>query len=322
MLTRIIFAVLFITLTATMLAQNRNVAGSVAFSVEEKDLIPEGIAYDPQSHQFFLSSINKEKIVVINEKGEAADFIRTGEYGILQTLGMKVDMARRRLWVVSNKEINGKHFSAVHIFNVDSKALIKKFILEKDTLQLFNDLVLTDDGGAYITDTYSGIIYTVTPNIKKLKPFIESDSLLKWSNGLALSPGNKFLYVATGSYITFINLKTRFMEPLKRAENVSTSGIDGLVFYKGSLIGIVNNKDEEIDMYIVRYQLSPALQEIKEFSVIDRGNPLFNLPTTCVLDGDNLYCLASTSLRMFFQDRTDEKKRFQNPLVLKYSLGN
>lgn len=313
---------MFLPFTGMILAQTRAVPVSIAFEVGEKDLIPEGITYDGGTHQFFISSINKEKVLAINEKGIAADFIKSGQYGLLQTLGMKVDMPGRRLWVVSNKLINGKHISAVHVFNIDNKALVKKFILEKDTTLLFNDLVLTNNGGAYITDTYSGTIYAVTPDMGKLEPFISSDSLLQWSNGLTISPDNQFLYVATGGYITLINLVTKAMEVMKKPESVSTSGIDGLVFYKASLIGIVNSRDEEKDMFIVRYQLGSDLREISEMSIIDKGNPLFNLPTTCVMADDSLYCLANTSLRVFFNRGIDWEKKLHNPIILKYTFGN
>lgn len=37
----------------------------IAFRISEKDLIPEGIAYDPATASFFVSSIFKNKIIRI-----------------------------------------------------------------------------------------------------------------------------------------------------------------------------------------------------------------------------------------------------------------
>lgn len=34
----------------------------IACSIDEKDLIPEGIAYDPQTQSFFLGSIYKKRL--------------------------------------------------------------------------------------------------------------------------------------------------------------------------------------------------------------------------------------------------------------------
>lgn len=105
-------------------------------------------------------------------------------------------------------------------------------------------------------------------------------------------------------------------------DSTGTGGIDGLVFYKGSLIGIVNSKDTESEMFVARYILSPDLKEITEKQIIDKGNPLFNLPTTSTMAGDDLYCLGNTSLRLYFQDKNNEKGLFKNPLILKYTVKN
>lgn len=319
---RIFLIALFSSLTALTFSQTDKVTGSVAFTVDEKDLIPEGITYDPATHQFFISSINKEKVIVINQNGKSRDFLKPGQDGILQTLGMKVDVVKRRLWVVSNKEGDNRHQSAVHIFDLESGALIKKFIFVKETAHLFNDLVLSDNGDAFITDSYSDVIYIVPADLTGLRLFAESGSFLKGANGLTVSPDNRLLYVATGAGITIIDLKTLEIYPIQKPEDVTDSGIDGLVFYKGSLFGVINSRDDESEMFIARYILSPDLHEIRNMSIIDKGNPLFNLPTTCVIAEDDLYCLANTSLRLFFQDKTNSMNKFRNPIILKYRIGN
>lgn len=317
---KLLFILMFFPLAELTNAQNISAPASVAFTIEEKDLIPEGITYDPGTHQFFISSINKEKVITVNEQGIAKDFLKQGQDGILQTLGMKVDQMRRRLWVVSNKQGKENSVSAVHIFNIESGELIKKFILPNDTIHLFNDLTLTSTGDAYLTDSYSDVIYTVPADLTVLRPLVKSGQFLKWSNGLTVSPDNTKLYVATGAGIVIINLRTLDIKPMRKPENVSSSGIDGLVFYKGSLLGVVNGKDDESEMYIGRYKLSTDLQEIVGMSIIDKGNPLFNLPTTCVMAEDYLYCLANTSLRIFLQKKMNYENDLHNPVILKYKI--
>jgi hypothetical protein len=319
MTAKAIFTVLMFTATIILTGQPPKVTGSVAFTINEKDLIPEGITYDPLTHQFFVSSIKKEKVIAIDEKGIARDFLKTGQDGILQTLGMKVDVQKRRLWVVSNKKDDRGSQSAVHVFNAESGILIKKFIISEKTEHLFNDLALSGEGDAYITDSYSHVIYTVPADLAILKPFAESESFLKGSNGLTVSPDNRILYVATAEGITVINLQTMDIKPINRAENITDSGIDGLVFYKGSLFGVVNSKDHESDMYIAGYKLSNDLVGITGMNIIDKGNPVFNLPTTCVIAGNYLYCLASTSLRIYFQDKNSTDK-LNDPIIMKYKI--
>jgi len=317
---RLIIMVLLIPLSLMGRGQSAKSSGSVAFTIDEKDLIPEGITYDPATHQFFISSICKEKVVAVDDKGSARDFLKSGQDGILQTLGMKVDNQTRRFWVVSNMDAGNIHQSAVHVFDIESGTLIKKFILSKDTAHLFNDIALAGNGDAYITDSYSRVIYTVPADLAGLRPFAESDSFLKGSNGLVVSPDGKLLYVATSEGITIVNLKTLDIRPIRNPGKVSAAGIDGLVFFKESLFGVTNSKDNESEMFIARYKLSTDLKEISGIEIIDKGNPLFNLPTTCVIAGDYLYCLANTSLRLYFQDKTNSKGNLRNPIILKYKI--
>lgn len=295
---------------------------SVAFRLDEKDLIPEGITFDPVTRQFFVSSINKEKIISITEKGIVSDFITQGRDSIMETLGMKVDARERRLWVVSNKNIQEVNYSAVHVYNIDNKHLLAKIFVRDSQPQLFNDLVLTKRGDAYITDSYASKIYRIKSDLNKLELFAGPDSLLRWVNGIAVSPDDKILYPASGACITTIDIETREIKPIGDPTQFGSKGIDGLVFYDGSLIGIINEKDTESEMLVASYKLSSDLKNIAEGKVIDKGNPLFNLPTTCVMADDYLYCLGNTSLRLFFQDKKNEKNLFMNPLILKYKIGN
>jgi len=57
-------------------------------------------------------------------------------------------------------------------------------------------------------------------------------------------------------------------------------------------------------------------------SLIDHKNPLFDEPTTGVIVGDELYCLAATYLRLFVMDGNVDISKLKNPIILKYQLQN
>ncbi len=296
-------------------------APAVAFRLDEIDLIPEGIAYDPQTRQFFLSSINKHKVIAVSETGKASDFIGTGQDGVLESLGMKVDARRRRLWVLSNERSGDRRTAAVHVFDVDSKACLKKFILDAETPQLLNDLVLTGEGDAFITDSDADKIYEVPGDLDRLGLFLESHELLKDANGIAISPDGSTLYIAAGDWITIVDAKTKTMRPAGNPGAVAGGGIDGLAYYKGDLVAIVNGVAAEKDIRIARFRLDPSGWNVTGAATIDQGNPLFNIPTTCVIVGDDLFCLANTSLLVHVQKRMSDRSLLQKPMVLKYSLS-
>lgn len=295
---------------------------SVAFRVDEKDLIPEGIAHDPRTGRFFLSSINKRKVVAVSPDGQASDFVKTGQDGVLETLGMKVDAKNRRLWVLSNEEGGGRYRSAVHIFHVDTRACLKKFASESGAPQLLNDLVLAGDGSAYITDTEARKIYEVPGDLSRFELFAGPDDLLKDANGIALSPDSTTLYVAAAWGITLVDLETKALRPIGNVEAVGRQGIDGLVLHRDSLIAVVNGVRTVEDIHIARYRLGSDGREIVAASMIDKANPLFNIPTTCVIAGSDLFVLADTSLDVYLQKRMNEEGKLQPPAVLKYGLGD
>ena len=299
------------------------IPSSVAFTIGEKDLFPEGITYDSKTKQFFLSSIQKEKILAINEAGKEYEFIQAKQDGMLRSLGMKVDEKRRRLWVVSNSDWDDTAVSAVHIFDVDNRKLIKSFFTESGKTPLFNDLILAKNGDAYISDYGGNSIYQIPSDLSKLELFLKSDSLLAGANGLTISPDNSFLYVASYSKgIVLVDLNSKFIKPIENQISAESRGIDGLMLYKKNLVAILNGESDISKHHIARYQLSPDGRDIVSVNIIDLNNPLFNEPTTGVIVGDDLYCLAATYLRQFAIGKAYDYKQLKNPLILKYHLQN
>jgi len=80
--------------------QNRTplVKSTTAFTIHEKGLITEGLAYDPIDQTFFVSSVHKRKILSIGRSNEVST-LATEQDGLFSVLGMKVDPKRRYLWV-------------------------------------------------------------------------------------------------------------------------------------------------------------------------------------------------------------------------------
>ena len=64
----------------------------------ERDLIPEGICYDPDEDVFYLGSIRKSKILKISRDGDVEVFVPPVEARDRGYLGMRIDQNRRVLW--------------------------------------------------------------------------------------------------------------------------------------------------------------------------------------------------------------------------------
>jgi hypothetical protein len=87
-----------------------------AFRTTEKDLVPEGLAYDPQRNLFYMSSLNRRKIVEIGRDGNVTDFVPADRFGLLPVLGIRLSPADDTVWADSFTDSTGLtellHFDA------------------------------------------------------------------------------------------------------------------------------------------------------------------------------------------------------------------
>lgn len=292
------------------IAQNKYITGlalpEIAFKVDKKNLFPEGIAYDSKTKQFFLSSLSKYKIVAIDRSGKQYDFIQSRQDSMLRSVSLKVDEKRRRLWVVSNSDWGDSMVSAIHIYDIDKKQLIKKTFTAKGRTPVFNDLILNNEGDAFIIDYEGNSVYKMELDYGKIQLLVKSDLFLAGANAIAISPDNTTLYVSTTSGgIVLIDVITKKIRLVDNPLSVDIKGLDGIIFYKNSLIGIMCKDETSSEPMIIRYQLNLFGNEIIAASILDHKNPLFSVPTNGVMVGDVFYCLAATYLQLFSLDENE-----------------
>jgi hypothetical protein len=296
-----------------------------AFTVHEKGFIPEGVAYDPVTKTFYLSSVYKRKIVSINRKGEAKDFA-TERDGLWSVMGMKVDAARHLLWVATaahpqmsnyKEEDNGK--SGLLKFDLRTGKLIRKYLLLKNPRpHWLGDLTINSRGDVFASDSISPAIYVIRHQTDELELFLE-DAQFSSPQGLSFTQDEKHLYMADyAKGIFLIDLQTKKLVNLQPAPNITLLGLDGLYSYKGSLIGVQNGISPP---RLVRLSLSGDLSRIERLETIEANNPLFDEPTLGVLVKDTFYLIANSQWGMI-----DEKgqlapaEKLKEPVVLKIKL--
>src|SRR6516164_8075407 len=76
----------------------------VVFETLEKDLVPEGLAYDEKQNLFYMSSLNRRKIVKIAQDGNVSDFVPSGRDHLLPVLGIRLDPTDGSVWANSFSE--------------------------------------------------------------------------------------------------------------------------------------------------------------------------------------------------------------------------
>lgn len=296
-----------------------------AFALAERDLFPEGIAYDSAQEAFYFTSIFKRKIVVRDKAGAVADFITPGQDGFLSGLGAKVDPARRVLWVCTadRARMEGHSegtagLSGIFKYDLASRKLLKKYVMDGKTgPHLLNDLVVTSQGVVYATDSLAGAVYRISPeqdDLLLLTPY----GLYEYPNGIALSPDEATLFVAHASGIATVNLKTGDRGDLQHGAKVFLGGVDGLYFFRDSLIGIQNSARR-----VARFVLNKTLDKVDRVDVLEAHNALFaGVPTTGTLAGDTLYYIANSQLNAVGPDgKFLPADKLQETVVLKVRPG-
>jgi hypothetical protein len=303
------------------------VNGATAFTVHEKGFIPEGIAYDPITQTFFLGSVYKRKIVSVNTKGEARDFAGESD-GLWSVMGMKVDSARRLLWVataahpqMSNYRADENGTSGVFKFDLRTGKLIKKYILHnKPDSHWLGDLVLNSRGEVFATDSLSPAIYFIPRQKDEIELFMAGPPFVN-VQGLDFTPDEKHLFVADYARgIFLVDVTNKKATELTPAPDVTLLGIDGLYWHKGTLLAVQNGINPP---RLVRLFPSKDMRQIARLETIEANDPLFDEPTLGVLVKESFYLIANSQWGAI-----DEKgqlapiDKLKEPIVIKVKLGD
>jgi hypothetical protein len=276
---------------------------TLAFRIPERDLIPEGIAWDGVSRSFFVGSLYKKKIVRIGPDGTPRDFVGSGQGGLWMVLGMTVDEKRRILWVNSaadGRQGDARSSSGLFAFDLATGALIEKHVLPgRPDKHLFNDLAVTSGGDVFLTDSEFGGIWRLPRGGASLEAFLPGGTF-NYPNGIAPDVEGKRLYVADFDRgVSIVDLQTKKLRPLRHPRDVTLYEIDGLYRFKGSLVAVQNGPGLE---RIVQFPLDPSGGRVEGARVIESRNPDFDIPTTGAIAGDELFYLANTQLRRLGED--------------------
>ncbi|UUU22364.1 SMP-30/gluconolactonase/LRE family protein [Streptomyces sp. DSM 40750] len=181
-------AALMLPTTATAQA-GTGPAGTSASSAEETAPLPaliegsgaaihpEGVAWDPTRSAFLIGSIRYGTVSVVRADGVPRTLIDDPE--LIATGAIRVDVARNRLLVTyddvyagpgallsvgSTAETAGRH-AGLAIYDLRTGRLQKRIDLgEAPGWHLANDIALDPAGNAYVTDSFSGHIFKVTPS--------------------------------------------------------------------------------------------------------------------------------------------------------------
>lgn len=283
---------------------NRLISESdTAFTIPERDLHPEGLAYDSKTGSFYIGSIRKRKVTELTRRGEFVDVV---DENLFSASGIAVDAIRQKLWIASpaapqmegySEEMQG--FSSVFEVDLESGELIQEYSVQDEYNHYFGDLAVHPDGDVFISDSNFPAIYKITSGVREIKLFKHLEGF-RSVQGLTLTTDDRSLYVADYIRGLFrIDIDSRTLKRVEPAGEMSMKGMDGIYYYNNSIIAIQNGVNP---MRIVHLYLSADGDRIKRFRYLEKNNPVLDEPTLGTIVDDTFYYVANSPWGKYDED--------------------
>jgi sugar lactone lactonase YvrE/ketosteroid isomerase-like protein len=273
-----------------------------AFTIPEKGLVAEGVAWDPVSKSFFVSSVRRRKIFRIDASGKASDFVTSRRDGIRGALGIHVDGKRRTLWAASLAGPSMDGFRegdsgapAVFEYDVDTARLRKEHVPPSGgDAPAFDDLTVAPDGTVYVNDGANPRIWRIAPG-ESLEVFLTSDQL-GGTQGLAVSGDGRTLYVSDYRQLYAVDLASRAVSLIGVPSDLALNGIDGLAWFDHGLVAVQNGI---VPHRVIRLDLTPDGLRIAKARILEMNHPDFDEPTLGVVVDHAFYFSADSQGQKF-----------------------
>ena len=285
----------------------------LAFTSIEKDLVPEGLAYDAKQDLFYLSSLHRKKIVTISRAGEFADFVPADRYKLLPVLGIRVDPSDGSVWSASWLD-NGP----TELLHFDPKGvLLGRFSPPPDGRKHgFNDLVVLRGGDILVTDTADSKVYRFDAKEHNFHEIKLSRELLE-PNGIALTSDGTAVYVADQFGVLRLDLKSGQSAEVNPGPHNTLAGADGLYWHEQKLIAVQNGIGSP---RIAVFQLSEDGLRVTKTTIAEYRSKFTVLPTTGAIKSDDFYFIVNSQLDNLNGDRILDNTRLQPVRIAKLHI--
>ena len=293
-------------------------------ALSEKDLHPEGIIYLDRHKLWLASSIHNKKIVAFDKSGVCSDWFTDTPYSVFS---LRADTKQRYLWATCSAMPEMKGYTEAvdgrnEILKIDivTKRLVKRYLA--DGKHVFGDLAIAKNGDIYISDSANPIIYKIQYDK------IPHEKIIVWKDltgvalnlqGITFNDDESKLFIADYlKGIMVVDMKNDFKTSwLTIPDGATKKGIDGLEYYKNSLIALQNGC---VPIRIVKYNLNAENNQITDFKVLDNNHPEFNEPALANITAGKLYFFANCPWKFYNDAKQLDETKFDNPKLFELEL--
>lgn len=302
-------------------SQGKMVATSKpVITLSENDLHPEGLLYLPKSKTWLSSSVHKRKIIAFDIKtGKCTDWLKDDK--TLAVFGMRTDAKEEFLWVSTaalpemenfKKELTGK--SEILKIDIKTKQVVNAYTVKGG--HVFGDLIVAKNGVVYVSDSQKPIVYKIENDTMTEFLSLEKESFNL--QGMAFNEQQNKLFLADYlKGIAVIDMVSKTKTWLSFPEGTSAKGIDGLVFYKNSLVAIQNGVQP---IRVTQFQLNKEQNQISSFKLLDNNRPEFNEPALATVVNDKIYFFANSPWKAYDKNGNLDLSKVSNPILFSCKL--
>jgi hypothetical protein len=265
-----------------------------AFRTIEKDLVPEGLAYDSQRDVFYMSSLNRRKIVEIGRTGAPSDFVPEEKFGLLPVLGIRLSPNDNTIWADSFADAG-----QTELLHFDAGGRLLGRFRPENGKHGFNDLVVRKNGEVITTDSLANAVYEFDPATHAFVP-LKLHRALFYPNGIALADDGHTLYVADSLGVLNVDLASGESHDVDPGTRNTLAGVDGLYWHNGSLIAIQNGIGAP---RVAAFRLSNDGLRVTRTTILEDHTNLTVLPTTGAIRGSDFFFIANSQIDNMNNDK-------------------
>ncbi len=289
-----------------------------AIELSDRELLPEGIAFDPKSLEFFVGSIAQRRILRIEVPGKVSEFAGR-DAGLDSVLGLALDVPRRLLYAVSTSALTDEgrrnRRNTVVVFDADTGSRLRR--VDVPAAKQLNDVTVARGGRVFASDSEGGAVFEIP--VSGAARVLVPEGQVRGTNGLAASPDAKRLYVAHSTGLAVVDIATGAWKRMAVPARENVAGIDGLYEWQGGLVGVQNVTTPG---RVIFMDLSPdgnAVTRVR--TLVSHHHPALEEPTTGAPSDLGFYLLAATGASRFNREgKIDNPSTAPKPTVLKVPL--
>ena len=274
-------------------------------TIETDSLHVEGLVI-LDNGDLLLSSVHQKKIVRVDSAGNITDLLETP----YSALGMKVDTHTGFLWVATAAmpemlgfEEEDRGHSVIFQIDIESGNVKQAMSFEEE--EMYGDLVLDSLSRIWLTNSQTPYLSRDnTEDVQSYGSFVRKQMDLSGTHfnlqGLTLNEDESALYFADyQSGLYRMRVADDHVDEVLANSDFLLKGIDGLYYYKNSLIAIKNGVKPN---QVVQYYLDEEGLNIIGRRVINRGGAGLGEPTLGQIKEGYFYYIANSPWGAYNED--------------------